>query len=55
MSKLAYSAKQNIASHYIYRDEVDGDNRKKKRKNPDDGSLRWVVKKGLCKFTVTMI
>ena len=55
MSNLAYSAKYNIAYNNIFRGEGDGENGKKKRKNPDDGTLRWVVKKGLRKFTVKMI
>ena len=55
MSNLAYSAKYNIAYNNIFRGEGDGDNCKKKRKSPDDGTLRWVVKKGLRKFTVKMI
>ena len=41
-------------SNILFRDKGDGDN-SKKSKNPDDGTLRWVVKKGLRRFTVSMI
>ena len=55
MSELAYSAKNIEASDKFYRDDCVGDVKKKRNKNPDDGTLRWIVKKGLRKFKVKMI
>ena len=55
MSELAYSAKNIEASDKFYRDDCVGDVKKKRNKNPDDGMLRWIVKKGLRKFKVKMV
>ena len=55
MTDLAYSAKNIEASDKSYIDNGDGDVRKKRNKDPDDGTLRWIVKKGLRKFKFKMI
>ena len=55
MTELAYSAKNIEASDKFYIDNADGEVRKKRNKDPDDGTLRWIVKKGLRKFKVKMI
>jgi hypothetical protein len=55
MTDLAYSAKNIEASDKFYIDNADGEVRKKRNKDPDDGTLRWIVKKGLRKFKVKMI